>query len=90
MTQTCPGNPSGDRRKTAGVTFYKIRSNEVYKNYFTSPLYVKTYGKIILILNSADKFAVFASERSNLVPVLNFFKRCYSRTDKVIKIIPFT
>lgn len=41
--------------------FYKIRSNEVYKNYFTSPLYVKTYGKIILILNSADKFTVFAT-----------------------------
>lgn len=64
MTQTCPGNLSGDRRKTAGVTFYKIRSNEVYKNYFTSPLYVKTYGKIILILNSADKFAVFATVKA--------------------------
>lgn len=38
MTQTCPGNLSADRAglKTAGVTFYKIRSNEVYNLFYCS------------------------------------------------------
>lgn len=63
MTQPYPGNLSGDRAglKTAGMTFYQSRSNEVYNLFYFSLICSSIRKNCIDIYLFAHKFALLAT-----------------------------
>lgn len=69
MTQTCPGNLPVGRAglKTAGVTSYKIRPNEVYNLFYCSLMCSCLKKNDIDTYLFADKFTVFATDRKSVV-----------------------